>query len=168
MNKKEQIRKALAAFSGQYGPAPTILATVTSVNEAEQTCVLTDDDNDGTVYNDVRLRPVIDGNSSTAIIPLVGTWGLAIMIEGGQDAEWMLIGAGQITKLIVMCGTFQFEVTNTGFKIASATDSLKQILSDLITDIQAITVTTPDGPSSVPNNAAQFEDITARIEELLT
>lgn len=167
MNKSERIREGLKKFSSQFGPAPTLLAIVQSVDEENQTCVLIDDDNDGTVYNDVRLRPVIDGNSSVVIFPTVGTYALAIMIEGGEDADWMLLAAGQIDKVIYTCGVFILTVSNTGFSIKSNEDSLKNILNDFSTAIQQLTVTAPNGVTSVPINAAAFAALTTRINALM-
>ena len=47
-------------------------------------------------------------------------------------------------------------------------DTLKGILDDLLKAIQAMTVMTPVGPSSVPVNVAQFATIQAKLQTILS
>lgn len=89
MSKQAEIRQALADHARRYGPQQTMLATVLSVSEDDFTCVLQDDDNGELKYEDVRLRPVLDGNESVTIFPKAGTWALATRVE--EDEDWMVI-----------------------------------------------------------------------------
>ena len=93
MLKETEIRSALADFAAKYGPQLTMLATVASVNIDELTCVL---DDDGIMYEDVRLRPIVDENEGLTLLPKIGTWALAIRIE--DDKNWIIIELGKIDK----------------------------------------------------------------------
>jgi hypothetical protein len=100
MEKAAQIRAMLKKMASEVGPNGTLLATVKSVDEAEQTCVLFDDDLEIDFY-DVRLRPVLDGNTGLTLVPKVGAWALAIRVEDGDD--WMLITASEFDKVLLNC-----------------------------------------------------------------
>lgn len=172
MGKTEEIRKALAKFSSNYGPQNTMLATVESVDEGEFTCILKDDDNDELIYEDVRLRPVLDGNESVTVFPKVGTWALAVRIE--EDEQWMVIACGEADKISSLAdteikskvGTSEFTIDD-GFLIKKGSETLKEIMDDLLEGIQQLTVNTNVGPSSVPINIATFVAIQARVANLL-
>lgn len=67
--------------------------------------------------------------------------------------------------------TYQDSIISIGvkLKLANATQDLKTILQDLMTALQALTVTcaSPGSPSSPPINSATFATISTRIGELL-
>ncbi len=161
MGKKDEIRKALASFSSMYGPQNTMLATVESVNEGEFTCVLQDDDNDELKYEDVRLRPVLDGKESVTIFPKVGTWALAVRIE--EDEDWMVMAVGEADKVKVIVGDCEWTIKE-GFLMKKGSETMKKIMDDLLTGIQLLTVNTNVGPSSVPINIATFIGIKTRVD----
>lgn len=142
MEKAEIIRRLLFDMSKGVGPAPTMLARVTSVSEAEKTCVLTDDQTD-LPYEDVRLRPVLDATKSITLIPKVGTWALAVRIE--DEDEWMVIAVGEADKILINSPEVIF---NDGAKgglvnwpdVKAELDKTNQVLSALV---QALTGWTP-------------------------
>jgi hypothetical protein len=100
MGKEEQVRNLLKKMASDVGPAQTILAVVKSVDEGAFTCDLIDDETELEFF-DVRLRPVLDGNSGITLIPKVNAWALAVRIEDGDD--WMLIAAGEYSKVLTVC-----------------------------------------------------------------
>jgi phage baseplate assembly protein gpV len=61
-----------------------------------------------------------------------------------------------------------YQITPSGFLIKRQDETLKKLLSDLLTEIQKITVNTPSGTSAVPNNIAKFEEIIQRLPNLFT
>jgi hypothetical protein len=99
MERSEQIRSAFKKMAEKVGPAPTLLALVRTVNEANDVCELVDDDE--LVYSDVRLRPVVDGNQSVTLVPKVNTWALAVRLE--NEDEWMMIACGEVEKIKITC-----------------------------------------------------------------
>jgi hypothetical protein len=105
MERSEQIRQKLKQMAMELGPKSTLLGTVKSVAEAERTCVIYDDDLD-IDFEDVRLRPVLDGNDSLVLLPKVNSWALAVRIEDEDD--WMLIAAGEFEKILITCDQVVF------------------------------------------------------------
>lgn len=142
MGKQEEIREALAAWARKHGPDATVLATVKSVDEDAMTCVLEDDE--GLEIHDVRLRPVLDGNQSITIFPKVDTWALAIRIE--SDEEWMLLSAGEIDKWQLVIGDTIIEQNEDGLLIQKGSDSLKEVLTNIIEAVQQIVVLYGNNP----------------------
>ncbi len=104
MDKAEQIRRGIASL-GKI-PKGTVLATVESVDEAETTCELYDEDTKLTLH-DVRLRPVIDDTKGLTLYPKVGTWCLAVRIE--EDEDFMAVAFGEVDKWSLTIGTTVIE-----------------------------------------------------------
>lgn len=161
MGKHDELRTMLAAFAEKFGPKNTMLATVSSVDEAAFTCDLTDDDAN---YKDVRLRPVLDGNESVTIFPKTGTWVLAIRIE--EEESWMIVAVGEASKVRMIVDDCTYEIKD-GFLVQKGSETLKKIMDDLLQGIEQLTVNTNVGPSSVPINVATFVAIKARIDNFL-
>lgn len=144
MGKSEEIRQRLLEWVAKAGPRPTLLGKVKSVNESEKTCVLHDDDTK-LDYNDVRLRPVLDGKESITIFPKTGTWALAVRIESEDD--WMIVAVGEASKWSLSVGTARIEQDSSGLLIRKGNDTLKDILQMIIESVQQIVVaqgTSPD------------------------
>jgi hypothetical protein len=106
----EEIRQALRRFILDTVGTSAVLAKVKSVDDAECSCVLTDDD--GIDLNDVRLRPVLDGKEGITVFPKVGTWCFAIRIE--SDDDWLALCFGEVDKFRLKVGDSTIEVTNAG------------------------------------------------------
>lgn len=162
MDRHEQIRQRFIDLAGKHGPLQTVLAKVDNVNLGGMTCDL---DDDGVMINDVRLTPVITGNETIVIFPKVGSNALAVRIE--DDEEWMILACEQAEKYKITVGDCVIEMDSSGIKISKATESLKNILSDLIMAIKSITVATGSGPSGTPINATAFTTIENRINQFL-
>jgi hypothetical protein len=126
MGREAEIREALAEHAGRFGPMQTMLATVQSVDVDALTCVLVDDDE--LTYEDVRLRPVLDGKRSLTIFPKIDTWALAVRIEEGND--WMVIAVGEADK----------------YSIVKDDDSLKEVLQLIIEGVIQIVVVEGNNP----------------------
>lgn len=62
--------------------------------------------------------------------------------------------------------TTELILTQNGYTIKRGSESLKTIISDLIDKILLLTVTTPNGPSGTPINAAEFSAIKSRLPNL--
>lgn len=164
MGREEEIRRLLKEHAEKFGPAPTMLLIVQSINEDELTCTLVDDDNDQLIWEGVPLRPVLDGNQSVSLIPKVGTWAVVIRLE--SEDNWMALAFGEIQKLIIKTEDSRFEI-DQGFLVKRGDDTLQKVISDLIDEIKAITVNTNTGPSSVPINQAALAAIKTRANTIL-
>lgn len=146
MTIEEQLREALRKLAAQAGPGVSLLAKVTSVDEANATCELQDDDTD-IAYHNVRLRPVLDGNNSQMLVPKVGTWALAIRIEDTE--QYMVIACGETDKLVSKIGTTELRQTAAGFVIKKGNDSLKEVFVNVIEAVQQIVVLQGNNPDYV-------------------
>jgi hypothetical protein len=144
MGKEADIRQALGDFASRYGPAATMLATVVSVDANAFTCVL---DDDGLEYEDVQLRPVLDGNESLTLLPKVGSWVLAIRIENTED--WMVLAAGEFSGFRIKIGTTEFYQDATGFILKKGADTMKQLLTLIIEAIEPVMVMYGNNPNFV-------------------
>jgi hypothetical protein len=146
LERSEQIRQLLAEQAGRFGPPATMLATVKSVDEASATCVLYDEETDLDYY-DVRLKPVVDTPEALTIFPAVGTWCIAVRIEGSD--EWMAIAFNQAVKWRLKVGQAVIEQNETGLLIQKQTDTLRQALELLVQAVQQIVVVQGRGPDQV-------------------
>ncbi|RTL47461.1 MAG: hypothetical protein EKK39_14245 [Sphingobacteriales bacterium] len=131
-----EIREALQQWAERFGPRPTILAKVVAVDELNYTCDLQDDD--GTQFYGIRLRPVLDGNEAVTQFPSIGTWAIAVRIE--SDEDWMLLTAGQIDKIRVSIGAATFQITNQGFLLQNGAAEMWQAFSLLFQALEKIVV----------------------------
>lgn len=166
MSTSEQARRALKAFirANSAGGAGMLLRVV-SVNESENTCLLADDEDSSLEYTG-RLRPVIDGNAGVIIYPKLNTW---VIAEGmPETADMLIISIGEVSKVKATCATSELEISSAGFSIKKG-ETLGAILSDLVTQIQAITcnVTAVGAPTGVPINNPAFSAINSRLNAVL-
>jgi hypothetical protein len=154
MTRAEQVRQALAALAGQHGPAATAIGRVTAVNESALTCTV--DDGDGLPWYDVRLMPLLQVAEGMVLIPQPGAWCLLQRIEGGED--WCVVWASALQAWKLQAGPVRLQADNNGLLLSKGTDGLREILTDLIAEIQAI---------YAPKNVAALAAIRLRIESLL-
>ena len=164
----EEIRQGMEQMAKKVGPESSNIAKVKSVDESKATCVLMDDD--GLEYFDVKLRPVESENKSFVLVPKVGTFVLAVRVED-QD-EWMVIAADEIEKVGYYVGGVVFEIDAEGFLLKKQNETLKLLVSDLLTAIESMsfTVATPDtinGSTTAMTNLAQFTSIKTRFNQFL-
>lgn len=155
MTVSEQLRQALADHAARFGPVTTVLATVTAVQEQQGTCTVQDDD--GPPWYGVRLTPAITAGKNLRIVPAAGSQCLMVRIEGGES-DWWLMWAEEIEKWQLEADGSRIEADVQGILIANQTDGLREVITDLITEIQAI---------YAPKNVANIAAIQLRINNLL-
>ena len=167
----EEFRQGIASFIKRVSPVgSTMLAKVQSVDETAFTCTLIDDDENATPHENIRLRPVLDGNESLTIFPTIGTWALAIRIEDGE--EWMIMAVGQAAKYRIVIGNSSLEITSDGVvfnggslggmvKVASLVAKINALESDLNTLKTAFNswvIVPSDGGAALKTIAATWSD----------
>ena len=86
---------------------PTVLGTITGVDEESRTCVL---DDDGVLMPGIRLQAVTGGDKGILIVPKIGALALAVRVEESED--WMLIDCSEIEKISIVVGGSTVELTN--------------------------------------------------------
>lgn len=70
-------------------------------------------------------------------------------------------------KLTVTASSTTVKASTAGVTITRGGSGLKKTLDDMLTAIQALTVTTPHGPSGTPINSAKFASIQADLPNYL-
>lgn len=130
----------------------------------------------------VLLNAVSGENNGVILFPENGSDVIIGSIDG--PGEWVLLRAGKITGVRITIGNVSFEMddaqvniqnnnvvlnlSDSVFKINTASESLFQLLKDCFTYITELTVPTPSGTSSVPVNIADFNNLLTRLNNLLT
>ncbi|MEM7372824.1 MAG: hypothetical protein AAF587_29655 [Bacteroidota bacterium] len=138
------------------------LCKVVSVDESEATCTV-DLLDGGAPVEAVRLS-ASPSHAGLHVIPKVGSEGVITWLSKHQA---YLALASDIDHIKIDVGQSVLQVDASGIVLSRGTESLAAILKDILTQINLITVSTPSGPSAVPNNVAAFSAISARIETLL-
>lgn len=166
-----------------YKPNELISGTVVpgSINAGAGT-VSVQPSNDDAPIEGVMLGTITNQTNGLLLFPEDGSHVVIGCVDG--PGEWALISAGAINKAVISIGNIRYEMDNTQvrlingntvfsigtnlLKISTATESLFQLLNDLLTAISILTVTTSTGPSSVPINAATFTTLQSRLNNLLS
>ena len=159
----DDIKQELSKFAEERGPSAIINATVVFVDETNSSLTVKLDS--GLELDDVRLRSVIKAGNKVVLLPAVGSNILIGRIEGGDD--YVVIAVEEIDKIIHIIGTVKIEIDLNGILIQKGTETLKKILDDLLAQIKLIIVPTNVGPSGNPLNAAAFDIIKTRVDNLL-
>lgn len=130
----------------------SLQGTVTNVNEDARTCsVLVDT----TTYTNVLLQAVYTFETGLVLIPSVDS----VVTVTFKTLESVFVS--QYTQLDkVICEA-------TGMKFINGDSGLKNTLKNLINAILALTVPTGTGPSGVPINASDFQDILKDLDNYL-
>jgi hypothetical protein len=152
MTGSQQIRDAIRRMAGLEGPPPTLLATVTAVDEPGETCTVKDELE---LSYTIRLHPTIGTGECVTILPAVGSLVLAVRVE--SEDNWMLLACDNAEKVKMQVGDTTVELKD-GVLISRNGDGLKEIISDLVTEILAI---------YAPKNVANIAAIQLRIDQLL-
>lgn len=177
MPTPEQIRESLESMAKRHAPPVTNIAEVQSVDIEAATCVLADED--GQEFFDVRLRPVLTGNSSFLMVPKVGTSVLAVRIE--DDEDWMVMACDEFTsvswtidglafvlndKATISKGSVKIELADK-IKIEANGQNMANLIDSLFLAIQAMVFVTPSGNTTTLLNTAQFETLKTQFNQLL-
>ena len=136
---------------------------------------------DGEPIAQVRLTAVSGNTDGLLLIPDVDSHVVIGSIDG--PGEWVLLVANKLTKATLKIGSITCEIadskltfknqntlldiSNSAFKMNTASESLFDILKDLLTYISVLTVSTPSGPSSPPVNVSDFTALISRLSNLL-
>lgn len=141
---------------------------VVSVDKNKGTCVVSDDD---IHYTDVQLSSVIDGQKNKFFLfPAVGSSVLVSPIN--EDLKRLYVEAySEIESLDLNIKAVEFKISESGFLLKKENETLKGLISDLLTAIEnmSFTVTTTGGSGSTTTliNEAQFSSVKNRFNQFL-
>jgi hypothetical protein len=143
---REYIQKIAEGGKTGRGEMYSIIAKVTNVDASDYTCDVEPIDT-GIELLGVKLHSGIGSAKSIVIIPKVGSHVVCTFINKSQAYVSLCDEADKV-------------------EVKSSTESLNDVLKDLITAIEQMTVTTGVGPSGVPINLTQFTAIKNRLTKL--
>ena len=155
-HKERKIRDGLKRIAGEHGPLMLFDGQVIAVDAENYFCDVQDDIDETAIYQQVRLRADSIGNSSIDVLPAEGS---EVVIARIAEDDYILIAADEITSYRVTVGNMVLTVTDAGFSITNGTNSLKDILSAVVTQMLAI---------YAPKDIAGINAITPQIDGLFT
>lgn len=150
----------------------TFPGVVVSVDKEKGTCVIAVD---GLELSDVQLSAIIDSiDKKFYLFPKVDSSVLVSPIN--EDLHRLYVEAySEIESLDLNIEQVRFQVDQDGFLLQKQTETLKQLMSDLIGAIKAMSFTVAttgtavaqSGATTLLNNTAQFEAVETRFNQFL-
>ena len=113
----------------------------------------------------VMLNAVTENANGFLLIPEVNSHVIIGSVDG--PGAYFLVRASNLQKAIVTIGSTSYTMDASGHKIKHGSDTLAQIMSDLLDALLQMTVTTGTGPSGTPINSTTFTAIKNRLTTLL-
>lgn len=147
----------------------TFAAKVISVDKTKKTCQVEYND---LLYSNVRLAAVSSPEDSYVVLyPALQSD--VIVSPIGEDVKNLYVEVySKIDTAEILVGQTLAEIDSAGFSLKKGDGSLRACINELIDLIveMSFTVTTPDtinGNTTVLNNAASFETIRTKFNDLL-
>ncbi|MDN3673074.1 hypothetical protein QWY99_08440 [Flavobacterium branchiarum] len=150
----------------------TFPAVVVSVDKEKGTCVIAVD---GLELPDVQLSAIFDGSDKMFyLFPKIDSSVLVSPIN--EDLHRLYVEAySEIESLDLNIEQVRFQVDQDGFLLQKQNETLKQLMSDLIGAIKAMSFTVAttgtavaqSGATTLLNNTAQFEAVETRFNQFL-
>lgn len=159
------IQQSIKRIVDQSIPVQVVAGKVVSTDTQAMTCQVAVEGRP-TRY-DVRLRAVVSDDTGLVAVPKAGSMVLVAMVDNMPQSSFV-VATSELEKLQATIGNSYVEVTAQGMMLKRGGESLKKLLSDTYAAIQAMTVTTPAGPSGPPINMADFVSLQTRLNNLLT
>ena len=142
----------------------TFPATVVSVDKANGTCVVSDGELE---YTGVSLSAKIEENGQRFyLFPKVNSWVLVSPVE--EDLHRLYVEFfSDIEDFDLQIEGTRMQIDTDGFLLKKENETLKALMVDLLTAIEAMRFTTRSGPTIKLLNKQQFTDIKNRFKEFL-
>lgn len=161
-----QVAQALKGFVKDMQPEWLLLAKVTGVDTATQTCTCVD--HDGNTYLDVRIQP--QAGSSTAagfyLLPKRNSWVVIGSLQGKD--EHVVLMVSEIDKLEAKPGVTHLILKNEGLVLKNASNNLADAMTELINELAGLTVVTPAGTGTLdPGVITNLNLIKTKFQSLL-
>jgi hypothetical protein len=154
----EDIKNQFSTFSGKFGPAAILPASVLAVNDDNTAKVQFSDDS---IVDDARLRSVVKDGNYFLLIPKENSIVQVARIENSD--EYLVIAVEEITAVKVLIGGVKVEVDENGFKVENGADGLKEVLQMIIQAVQQIVVLQGNNPDYV-----KLQNALTKIENLFS
>ena len=164
MSFDEKFADGLKELASKRKATEVIPIMVMSVDEDKMT--VDGMDQDSVDHFDIRIQASEGVQEGAFVIPAEGSWILASNI-GKDETTYFAVATSLVKGAIVKIGDLEVEVNVNGIAISKGFSDLKTTMDDLIAAIKAITVPTSQGPSGTPINFAQFDQVKAKLNQLL-
>jgi len=164
MSFEIEFERGLSEMASRQKSTVVIPLLVTAIDEVKM--VLDGMDSEGVDYFDVRIQATQGEQSGNIAIPAEGSYVLISNI-GKDENVYFVVATSALLKSIVKIGDTVIEIDSGGVIIAKGEVELKAVLEELVDAIKLLTVSTAQGPSGPPLNAAQFDLIKTRINMVL-
>ena len=155
----DKLKITLSELQASKIPTQTVLVEVKEVNWDDRTMTVIGVD-DELEYYDVLL-----GLGSVNVKPKVGSNCLIGFINNSETLPFLIM-AEVVEEIDVKSEHCQLKV-NDGFLLKKENETLKALMVDLLTAIEAMRFTTRSGPTIKLLNKQQFTDIKNRFKEFL-
>ena len=160
------IDRELAEGLRQIGKrkTPTIAVEVISVDKAQGTCVVKDDE----LQYTVRLASVINDNAERFyLFPKVGS-SVLIASFGEDENRYYVVAYSEIESMSLRIEETQLTIDRAGIRLQRGEVDFKSLLNELLNELKTAVIQTPAGVGNfAPNNVAKFEEIKNNINKLL-
>ena len=138
----EHIKRELMAFSGRYGPAAILPATIKTVNDDTTVSV---ELSNGEPVEDVRLKSVVKDGNQFLLIPSVGS---IVQIGRLEDSEeYIIVAVDEVSSVQLVIGSVKLEADDAGFIIEKGASSLKELINLVIEAVEQIVVVQGNNPN---------------------
>lgn len=172
---EEQLVELIRKVMIKNMPVMSSTGIVSNIDEDKRVCDIKVSD-EITLF-ECRLNAIIDSyDSNVLIVPKDGSQVAYTLVEN-QDTNAIVIGYTEIDKVIVKIGSLSVGIEAESVKIdggdtgkisiLNKSQNLSKLLSELIDEINKLTVPTSAGPSGTPVNAAQFTLIKDKLSQLM-
>lgn len=172
---EEQLIELIRKVMIKNMPVMSSTGIVSNIDEDKRVCDIKVSD-EITLF-ECRLNAIIDSyDSNVLIVPKDGSQVAYTLVEN-QDTNAIVIGYTEIDKVIVKIGSLSVGIEAESVKIdggdtgkisiLNKSQNLSKLLSELIDEINKLTVPTSAGPSGTPVNAAQFTLIKDKLSQLM-
>ena len=160
------IDRELAEGLRQIGKrkTPTIAVEVVSVDKAQGTCVVKDDE----LQYTVRLASVINDNVERFyLFPKVGSSVLIASI-GEDENRYYVVAHSEIESVSLRIENTQLTIDKAGIHLQRGEVNFKSLLNELLNELKTAIIQTPSGVGNfAPNNVVKFDEINNKINQLL-
>lgn len=144
--------------------AYTFITKVISVDKANGTCVVSDGDLE---YTGVALSAqIVENSKKFHLFPKVGSVVFVSPVE--EDLHRLYVEFfSEIEDFDLQIEGTRMQIDTDGFLLKKENETLKALMVDLLTAIEAMRFTTRSGPTIKLLNKQQFTDIKNRFKEFL-
>lgn len=157
----EALQKALGRLAGRK--VNTFPASVVSVDKEAGTCTVTDGELE---YTDVQLSATVNDERRFFLIPALESFVLVSPIQ--EDVNRLYVEmVSELDEVIMRTEEAEFSFNDAGFLLKKQNETLKQLMTDLLQEIQNMKFTTNAGPTILLLNKPQFAEIETRFKDFL-